>query len=132
MNRTEWLRQMRIKAEALYDHGAPWYWVKYGFEKAGDNETHHEYLQRFLRLVAQPGYILSAACGADIMTASYQPQGTACLASTSLRGCWRGRGNISRSSASHNSTMKRSACKKWISTRCLMGQSPWTDGAYLP
>ena len=55
MNRTEWLRQMRIKAEALYDHGAPLYWVKYGFDKSRDNVTHHEYLQRFLRLVAQPG-----------------------------------------------------------------------------
>lgn len=64
MIRTEWLKQMRSKAEALYDNSAPQYWVKYGIEKASGNETHHQYLQKFLGLVAQPGEILSAACGA--------------------------------------------------------------------
>jgi SAM-dependent methyltransferase len=63
MDRSEWLKQMRIKAEALYDHGAPLYWVKWGMDD-GDNQTHREYLQKFLELVAGPGDILSAACGA--------------------------------------------------------------------
>jgi 2-polyprenyl-3-methyl-5-hydroxy-6-metoxy-1,4-benzoquinol methylase len=63
MDRTEWLKQMRTKAEALYDHGAPLYWVKYAVDDS-DIETHLEYLQKFLGLVARPGDILSAACGA--------------------------------------------------------------------
>jgi SAM-dependent methyltransferase len=63
MDRSGWLKQMRIKAEALYDHGAPLYWVKWGIDDS-DNVTHREYLQKFLELVARPGDILSAACGA--------------------------------------------------------------------
>jgi SAM-dependent methyltransferase len=61
MDRTEWLKQMRMKSEALYDHGAALYWVKWG---ASEDETTVEYLRKFLRLVARPGDILSAACGA--------------------------------------------------------------------
>jgi hypothetical protein len=30
MERAEWLKQMRDKAEKLYDHFSPLYWVKYG------------------------------------------------------------------------------------------------------
>jgi hypothetical protein len=30
MERAEWLKQMREKAEKLYDHFSPLYWVKYG------------------------------------------------------------------------------------------------------
>jgi 2-polyprenyl-3-methyl-5-hydroxy-6-metoxy-1,4-benzoquinol methylase len=63
MDRTEWLKQMRIKTEALYDYGAPLYWVKWGINDS-DNEAHREYLQIFLGRVAQMGDILSAACGA--------------------------------------------------------------------
>ena len=63
MDRTEWLKQMRTGAEALYDHVAPLYWVKWAINDS-DNETHREYLQKFLELVARPGKILSAACGA--------------------------------------------------------------------
>lgn len=63
MERSEFLKQMRIKAEALYDHGAPLYWVKWGINDS-DNTTHRDYLQKFLKLIAQPGDILSAACGA--------------------------------------------------------------------
>ena len=63
MERAEWLKKMRAMAEALYDHGASLYWVTWGVNDS-DNETHREYLQRFLDLVAQPGDILSAACGA--------------------------------------------------------------------
>jgi len=60
MERAEWLRQMRNMAEALYDRGAPQYWVSWGFSEDG---THQAYLQKFLERVA-PGLILSAACGA--------------------------------------------------------------------
>jgi len=63
MNRTEWLRQMRLKAELLYDHGAPLEWASNGIDDS-DDETHLEYLQKFLELFTQPGDILSAACGA--------------------------------------------------------------------
>ena len=63
MERTEWLKQMRIKAEVLYDFGAPRYWVKWGIDD-GNNETQREYLHKFLCLITQPSDILSAACGA--------------------------------------------------------------------
>lgn len=63
MDRTEWLKEMRMKAEALYDHSAPLYWVKYGMDDSS-YETHMEYLRKFLELVDQPGNLLSAACGA--------------------------------------------------------------------
>ena len=61
MERAEWLKQMRGKAEALYDHLSPDYWVRFGLDAA---EMHCEYLQKFLGLVGQRGLILSAACGA--------------------------------------------------------------------
>ena len=61
MERAEWLKQMRDKAEALYDHTSPQYWVTLGFYK---NETHLAYLQKFLERVALGGAVLSAACGA--------------------------------------------------------------------
>jgi 2-polyprenyl-3-methyl-5-hydroxy-6-metoxy-1,4-benzoquinol methylase len=63
MERADWLKQMRIQAEALYDQWAPLYWVKWGIDDC-DNETHREYLLKFLWLVTRPGEILSAACGA--------------------------------------------------------------------
>ena len=63
MDRTEWLKEMRRKAEALYDHGAPLYWVKWAIDDR-DNETQRAYLQKFLERIATPGEILSAACGA--------------------------------------------------------------------
>ena len=61
MERTEWLEQMRDKAEALYDHLSPKYWVTFGLAA---NETHREYLQKFLERVAPRSTLLSAACGA--------------------------------------------------------------------
>jgi len=61
MERVEWLKQMRAKAEALYDHLSPQYWVKFGLYA---NETHREYLQKFLGLMAPRSTLLSAACGA--------------------------------------------------------------------
>ena len=61
MERTEWLKHMRNMAEALYDHFAPKYWVDMGLRI---DETHREYLQKFLSRVAPHGALLSAACGA--------------------------------------------------------------------
>ncbi len=61
MERAEWLEQMREKAEALYDHFSPQYWVKFGLYA---NETHREYLDKFLERVAPRSTLLSAACGA--------------------------------------------------------------------
>ena len=49
MERTAWLQEMRDKAEALYDHFSPFYWVKFGL---GESETHRAYLQHFLDRVA--------------------------------------------------------------------------------
>lgn len=61
MERTEWLTEMRRKAEALYDHGAPLYWVSWGMDIP---DTHLVYLMKFLGMVPPGGCILSAACGA--------------------------------------------------------------------
>ena len=63
MERTEWLKQMRDKAEKLYDHFSPLYWVKYGLSVG---ETHREYLAKFLERVPPPSNLLSAACGAGL------------------------------------------------------------------
>jgi 2-polyprenyl-3-methyl-5-hydroxy-6-metoxy-1,4-benzoquinol methylase len=60
MERTEWLKDMRSKAEALYDHGAPLYWEVWGMDSP---ETHRVYIQKFLGMVPPCGHILSAACG---------------------------------------------------------------------
>jgi len=48
-------------AEALYDHLSPEYWVNFGFY---ENETHQEYLQKFLGRMAPHSFLLSAGCGA--------------------------------------------------------------------
>jgi 2-polyprenyl-3-methyl-5-hydroxy-6-metoxy-1,4-benzoquinol methylase len=61
MERAEWLKQMRSMAEALYDRLSPEYWVSFGFY---ENETHRQYLQKFLERVVPGGSILSAGCGA--------------------------------------------------------------------
>jgi cyclopropane fatty-acyl-phospholipid synthase-like methyltransferase len=52
---------MRDKLEALYDHLAPGYWVKFGLYP---NEMHRAYLQKFLAQIAPHSILLSAACGA--------------------------------------------------------------------
>lgn len=52
---------MREKAEALYDHGAHLYWVKWGMDAP---QTHQNFLRRFLGTLPPGGNILSAACGA--------------------------------------------------------------------
>lgn len=61
MERSEWLAEMRAKAEALYDHLAPAYWVKFG---QYPNETHREFIAKFLKRLAARSRILDAACGA--------------------------------------------------------------------
>jgi cyclopropane fatty-acyl-phospholipid synthase-like methyltransferase len=61
MERAEWLKGMRLKLEALYDHLAPAYWVKFGLY---ENEMHLAYLQKFLDLMPPGSTLLSAACGA--------------------------------------------------------------------
>jgi cyclopropane fatty-acyl-phospholipid synthase-like methyltransferase len=61
MERTEWLKQMRVKAELLYDLAGPEYWVTFGLYP---NETHREYLQKFLDRLSPHGSLLSAGCGA--------------------------------------------------------------------
>jgi cyclopropane fatty-acyl-phospholipid synthase-like methyltransferase len=61
MERTEWLKQMRAKVEALYDHLSPQYWIKFGLYP---NEMHREYILKFLGRLAPSSALLSAACGA--------------------------------------------------------------------
>ena len=61
MERADWLKQMRTKAEDLYDRISPQYWVTFGL---GENETHRAYLQKFLGRVAPGGTVLSVGCGA--------------------------------------------------------------------
>jgi 2-polyprenyl-3-methyl-5-hydroxy-6-metoxy-1,4-benzoquinol methylase len=61
MERAEWLKEMRSKAEVLYDQISPLYWETFGLE---DNETHCTYLKKFLKHVTPGGVLLSAACGA--------------------------------------------------------------------
>ncbi|MBN2389798.1 MAG: class I SAM-dependent methyltransferase [Anaerolineae bacterium] len=61
MERTEWLKHMREKAEALYDHFAPLYWVVWGL---GEGGAYREFLQKFLVRIAPHSTLLSAGCGA--------------------------------------------------------------------
>jgi SAM-dependent methyltransferase len=61
MERTEWLKQIRDMAEVLYDQFSPRYWVTFGLYP---NETHLEFLQKFLGRVPPHSALLSAACGA--------------------------------------------------------------------
>jgi cyclopropane fatty-acyl-phospholipid synthase-like methyltransferase len=63
MERAEWLKQMQDKAEALYDHFSPLYWVRFG---TSVGETHQEFLQKFLERLPPRGVLLSAACGAGL------------------------------------------------------------------
>ena len=61
MERAEWLKLMRKRAEKLYDRFSPRYWVTWG---VAIEETHREYLQKFLERVKKGSTVLSAACGA--------------------------------------------------------------------
>jgi SAM-dependent methyltransferase len=61
MERAEWLKYMQNKAETLYDHFGAKYWVEIGLYA---NETHLEFLQKFLGRIPAHSILLSAACGA--------------------------------------------------------------------
>lgn len=61
MERTVWLEKMRRQAEALYDHWAPAYWVKFGLHP---DSTHHQFIDRLLARLGAQCDILDAACGA--------------------------------------------------------------------
>jgi 2-polyprenyl-3-methyl-5-hydroxy-6-metoxy-1,4-benzoquinol methylase len=61
MERTEWLKLMRGRAEALYDRFSYRYWDTWGVDVP---DTHRAYLQKFLERIPSGGMILSAACGA--------------------------------------------------------------------
>ena len=62
MERAAWLKRMRNKAEALYDHFSPLEdWKE---SELYATETHREYLQSFLERVPPHSALLSAACGA--------------------------------------------------------------------
>jgi SAM-dependent methyltransferase len=61
MERAAWLKQMRDKAEKLYDYFSPLYWVKWGLYP---DQTHQEYLGKFLERVSPHSTLLSAGCGA--------------------------------------------------------------------
>jgi 2-polyprenyl-3-methyl-5-hydroxy-6-metoxy-1,4-benzoquinol methylase len=61
MERAEWLKQMRKRAEVLYDRFSSRYWVTWGLVV---EETHRAYLQKFLERVPPSSMLLSAACGA--------------------------------------------------------------------
>ena len=61
MERAEFLKQMREISEVIYDHISPAYWVTFGLYA---NETHREYIQKFLERVPPRSTLLSAACGA--------------------------------------------------------------------
>ena len=63
MERVEWLKQMRDKTEALYDHFSPLYWEKYGISVS---ETHVRYLLKILGRMAPRSTLLSAGCGAGL------------------------------------------------------------------
>ena len=61
MERAEWLKHMQTMTEAIYDHLSPQYWVSFGLY---ENETHLEFLQKFLDRLPPHSTLLSAACGA--------------------------------------------------------------------
>lgn len=63
IERTEWLKRMRLLTEELYDHLSPLYWVKFGLRA---DPVHNAYLQKLLHLVPPKSRILSAACGAGL------------------------------------------------------------------
>jgi len=61
VERAEWLKKMRAQAEALYDHIAPAYWVKFGLYA---NAAHRQFIEKFLGRLGAQSAILDAACGA--------------------------------------------------------------------
>jgi len=60
MERADWLKHEREKAEKLYDLDAPGYWDEIVHHP---NETRLEYLRKFLEMIPPHSTLLSAACG---------------------------------------------------------------------
>jgi 2-polyprenyl-3-methyl-5-hydroxy-6-metoxy-1,4-benzoquinol methylase len=63
MERAEWLKKMRAMAEALYDHLAPAWWVKYGLYP---DLPHRQFIEKFLGRLGAHSFILDAACGGGL------------------------------------------------------------------
>lgn len=61
MERAEWLRKMRARTEALYDHLAPAYGVTFGLYA---NAVHRRFVAKLLGRLGPHAAILDAACGA--------------------------------------------------------------------
>ena len=61
MERAEWLKKMRETSETVYDHLAPAYWVTFGFYH---NETHLQFIEKFLGRLEAQSNLLDAGCGA--------------------------------------------------------------------
>ena len=62
MDRRDWIKGQRRKAEEQYDTiWAPFYGEKWGLY---DNATHQQFIQKLLSLLPQPSTVLDAACGA--------------------------------------------------------------------
>lgn len=62
MNRSDWLRQMRLEAEEKYTT----LWAADYSEKWGtyENATHQQFIQKFMSLLGPRSVLLDAACGA--------------------------------------------------------------------
>ena len=64
IERTDWLKQMREKAVALYDLWSPMYSLKTNEEAAKSRvKTHVRYIEEFLRRTPSRSNLLSAGCG---------------------------------------------------------------------
>jgi SAM-dependent methyltransferase len=61
LERAEWLQKMRLQAEALYDHIAPAYWVKFGLYP---DVIHRQFLDQYLAQLSNQSAVLDAGCGA--------------------------------------------------------------------
>jgi len=67
MERAEWLKQMRAKAEALYDHLSPRFLLETEEDAARRrDETHIRHLREFLSRVPPHSVLLSAGCGTGL------------------------------------------------------------------
>ncbi len=76
MDRSEWLKNMRLMAEKLYDHGSPAYWVRFG---KNIYPTHRQFIEKFLGLLKPNGHLLDAACGAGLYDGTLVEAGHAVL-----------------------------------------------------
>ncbi len=63
MERSEWLRKMRARSEAMYNRFAPVYWVKFGVLAGA---VHRQYIEKFLGQMRAKSTLLDAGCGAGL------------------------------------------------------------------